>query len=245
MSLPPLALLVLPLAAPGDWLEALLPILFVLFWVVSQVMNVAKALRGQARREPPRGPAAPPMPRQAPPDAAREDLVRQIEAFRRGQAEAGRPVPRAPDAVPPLPRGPRPQGTRETTPPPARPRAASPIPQARPQSASRDSASGARQPNRPAPKARPTGLGAEAVLGGHAGEIARHVDGAFAHDLAHTPAGVRPGTEAGGAGPAPVAGGQGGAGSTAADLVAMIRDPSTLRRVILLREILDRPVDRW
>ena len=81
------------------------------------------------------------------------------------------------------------------------------------------------------------GLGGEAVLGGHAGEIARHVEGAFAHDLAHA--------EAAASEPAPVPTVQGAGGSTAADLVAMIRDPSTLRRVILLREILDRPVDRW
>ena len=248
MSLPTLALLTLPLAAPGDWLEALLPILFVLFWVVSQVMNVAKALRGPARQQPPREPVARPAPpRPAPADAARDDLTRQIEAFRRAQAEAARPGGRPPEAAPPLPRAPRPQEARGAAPPPARPRVTPPLPQPPRQPAAPGSSAGtlpqSRQSGRPgtAPKPRPTGLGADAVLGGHAGEIARHVEGAFAHDLAHDTAG----TDAGSAGQAPVPGTPGARGSTAADLAAMIRDPSTLRRVILLREILDRPVDRW
>jgi hypothetical protein len=34
-------------------------------------------------------------------------------------------------------------------------------------------------------------------------------------------------------------------GPPAAELVAALRDPATLRRMILLREILDRPVARW
>ena len=51
----------LPLVAAADWLEALLPILFVIFWIVSQVMNVAKSLRG------PRGPAQWPRCSAAPP----------------------------------------------------------------------------------------------------------------------------------------------------------------------------------
>jgi hypothetical protein len=31
----------------------------------------------------------------------------------------------------------------------------------------------------------------------------------------------------------------------AAELVEAFRDPTTIRRAILLREVLERPVDRW
>ena len=90
---PPCAL-VLPLGAAGDWLEALLPILFVLFWIVSQVINVVQRLRGagdQARQRQPGVPAervVRPAPARDMGNDARKDLERQIEAFRRGQAEA-------------------------------------------------------------------------------------------------------------------------------------------------------------
>jgi hypothetical protein len=33
--------------------------------------------------------------------------------------------------------------------------------------------------------------------------------------------------------------------TVAHELVAMFRDPKTIRQVILLREVLDRPIDRW
>ena len=33
--------------------------------------------------------------------------------------------------------------------------------------------------------------------------------------------------------------------TVAHELVAMFRDPKTIRQVVLLREVLDRPIDRW
>lgn len=33
--------------------------------------------------------------------------------------------------------------------------------------------------------------------------------------------------------------------ATAAELAAALRDPATLRRLVLVREVLERPVDRW
>jgi hypothetical protein len=33
--------------------------------------------------------------------------------------------------------------------------------------------------------------------------------------------------------------------TAAHELVAMFRNPATIRQVILLREVLDRPIDRW
>ena len=60
---------------------------------------------------------------------------------------------------------------------------------------------------------------------------------AFAHDLAH--AGIRPGSsDQSAVAPQTVP-------TVAHELVAMFRDPKTIRQVILLREVLDRPIDRW
>lgn len=235
--------MILPVGAAGDWLEALLPILFVLFWIVSQVINVVQRLRGagggDAARRGKGGvpgervvrPAAP--PRDAGADA-RKELERQIEAFRRGQAEAARTAGRqSPPGSP--------------TPAAARPAAPRPSAAAQPPAAKEP---GKKQvPARPRPTAQ-----SSPALGGHEGDIARHVEGAFAHDLSHARA-ARP------AAAAPVAGamvasaleanaGDSAAGaalprSTAAELVAMIRNPATVRQAIILAEVLGRPVDRW
>ncbi len=230
----------LPVAAAGDWLEALLPLLFFIFWIVSQVVNVVRRVRGGAN------PAQPPAPRPvvreirlpAPlkPEArdageARAELDRQIEAFRRAQQEAGSRVPPAKarrEAPRPAPRPPAPVGR-----------------------------SGAR-PGTPAssqaapPRSRP------GSLGGHADEIGRHVDDAFSHDLSHSPSGIQPSqqdrTATRGTGE-PLSRRTGAAETTAAasrpvttaaeELVAMLRNPATVRQVILLREVLDRPLERW
>lgn len=231
----PSCAVILPLGAIGDLLEALLPILFVLFWVVSQVINVVQRVRGagDAARRGKGGaggervvrPVAPPR------DAgteARQDLERQIEAFRRGQAEAAKPAGRAA----PVPAATGPAPPRPASAPPAR----AAKPPRREQAPSRP---------RPAPPPSP-------ALGGHDGDIARHVEGAFAHDLSHARA-ARPAAAVAGAMPVSVpeaAGGVPAAGpapprSTAAELVAMIRNPATVRQAILLGEVLGRPVDRW
>jgi hypothetical protein len=57
----PLATCVL-FAAGFDWLEALLPFLFVAFWIVSQVFAVFRRLQGGGRQQP-----QPPRPRFDPP----------------------------------------------------------------------------------------------------------------------------------------------------------------------------------
>lgn len=228
--------MILPLAAAGDWLEALLPILFVLFWIVSQVVNVVQRVRGAGGDAVRRGKGGAPVERvvrpAAPPDAgaeARQDLERQIEAFRRGQAEAGRAAGRGIPAAAPTPSSPR-------TPAPRPP--AAPQPAARKQAQSR-------------PRSAPPASG---PLASHDGDIARHVEGAFAHDLSHS----RPARPTGAAavpGSLASSAAESGAGlraanaaeplSTAAELVAMIRNPATVRQAILLGEVLGRPVDRW
>jgi len=204
----------LPLLAAGlDWLEGILPLLFLLFWIVSQVRAL---FRGA-------GPGKPPVPRPQRPalqppaiDGTREELARQIEEFVRRSSSARQPIrtpPRKRD------RGDRPGiagGPQRVADQPLVP-------------ASR------REPPRAVPAAgtAPPTLGS---LGGHGTDVARHVREAFAGELEHLPAGL---------GRADAAAPAGARRPLAADLVAALRDPATLRQIVLAREVLDRPVERW
>lgn len=86
------------LAAGLDWLEGLLPLLFVVIWIASQVLNL---FRGAKRQEgpPQRQPARPVRPAggQPRPDA---DLNREIEEFLRGKVGATEPQRQARDSAP-------------------------------------------------------------------------------------------------------------------------------------------------
>jgi len=177
MHLPDIA----PVVAAGiDWLEGLLPLLFVLFWIISQVVNVIRRVAGEGGRPQP-APVVPKRP-PAPADDAREALERQIDEFLR-QSRGGRD--REPAAKPAAPRP---------------------------------------QTHRPRPP-----------LGEAGDDIAEHVDGAFAHDLSHR---MSPSSPAGSGSVQP-------GNATAAELAAALRDPTTLRRLVLVREVLERPIDRW
>jgi len=74
-------------------------------------------------------------------------------------------------------------------------------------------------------------------------DVARHVQDAYAHELSHLQSGLDKATDepAKGVSSQPPPRG----GLAARDLVAAARDPATIRQAILLREILERPVDRW
>ena len=61
-------------------------------------------------------------------------------------------------------------------------------------------------------------------------DIARHVHDAFAHDLAHA---------------VPAARNESAPKPAATQLARMLRDPATIRQVIVLREVLERPTERW
>ncbi len=245
-AFPIVACMVLPLAA-NDWLEGLVPFLFFVIWIVSQVVGGVRRIGGGGKvagGDPnagrPVGPAPgqvrevrPPVVPVGEPDrrAAQDDLQRQIEAFRRGQAAGGIPDPprRTPSNPPALPKAPPRREPVAGKPAAARGQEGgvrrSPAP-----TANRSAAAPARQGTPPANNPPP-------ILGGHGGEIGRHVDGAFAHDLAH--AGIRPGSsDQSAVAPQTVP-------TVAHELVAMFRDPKTIRQVILLREVLDRPIDRW
>jgi len=64
-------------------------------------------------------------------------------------------------------------------------------------------------------------------------DVSKHVTEAFATDLKHRIAPVDAPLQ-----PPVVA-------DRAVDLVSMLREPATLRTLVVLREVLDRPVDRW
>ena len=225
-------------------LEGLLPFLFVVFWIVSQVFAAIKRA-GQGAAPPPgrprpvAGPARPPQNA----DEARREMARQIEDFLRQASGQERPFGRPPQ--PPA----RPQQPRQPTALPAgRPSAG----QARPQ---RSAPPAQRKPvgKTPAvPTQRPaTGtaklepqVGAAPITtlkpslaerdagGGERETVERHVREAFSRDLPHLAADAADT-------PRPAV-------ATAAEsLVKKLRDPATIRDLVILREVLDRPVDRW
>jgi hypothetical protein len=202
-----------PLLAAGfDWLEAVLPLLFVVFWVISQLVNLVRRVAGDAGR-PRVGPVAPPRPE--PPNDPRVDLERQIAEFLR-QSRA----PREPAAAP------RRQEKRPATPRPAR------VPAAPAATTSRV------PPPLPGPAPRLSDRQLQ-PLGDAGDDVAEHVDGAFAHDLGHRVSPLASGDAATGGAPSAKR------DTAPADLAAALRDPATLRRLIVMREVLERPVDRW
>jgi hypothetical protein len=234
MQTPEVAMPPVLLAAGLDWLEGLLPVLFVLFWLVSQVWAVFRRVAGPPQQ--PAGPPAPRLPRPPRPlgddvaapggqgDAlARETLERQIEAFLR---ETTARLPRPPDDV-----GER--GERRTRPKP------------------RQTTTGARGP-RPAERVPSVATGTapatrtttandaagdlrqrHVVTTAGGSDVSKHVTEAFATDLKHRIAPVDAPLQ-----PPVVA-------DRAVDLVSMLREPATLRTLVVLREVLDRPVERW
>jgi hypothetical protein len=237
------------LAAGLDWLEGLLPVLFVIIWIVSQVWAVFRRAAGPQAPQGPRGGGPqggplvrPPRPRGAgePPPAQRPDargrteLERQIEAFLRES------------------RGGQPPAPAEVAGPGERRPATAPAPGTRP---ARQAGGGQRRGTTTAGNAvRPAAAGGEAGAAGatdragaprqreaatttFGGDIARHVDAAFASDLKHriAPATVPPAMPAA----TPALDEQQGA------IVDLLRDPESLRRLVIIREVLDRPVERW
>lgn len=219
-------------AAAIDWLESLLPVLFVGFWILSQVFAIFRRVAGGGEAAKGNGGARPQPP--AAPEAGPElrgELQKQIEEFLR-QSTGERPVQPKPQPRPiaqPKPAAPRPVVAKAVTPPAV---------------SSRETA----------PRA-----GVERNVGSFAAgktDVSRHVQDAFAHDLKHDRPGIGLANAPLRAGRSPLAGQPAAAPaapkrtvklpvSTAAELLEALRNPATIRQTILLREVLERPVDRW
>ena len=162
-------------------------------------------------------------PPAGPIEDARTELERQIAEFLReaqGQVQPQRPVPGGRTAV-------SEEQRRRTA---ARER--QPVGTAKPKP----------------PPAAPSPPRAVGELAARPTDVARHVEDAFAHDLGHLHSGLES-TEKRDAPPASAPRGherrETPPGNAAYELVRTIRDPITIRQAVLLREILERPVDRW
>jgi hypothetical protein len=162
-------------AAGLDWLEGLLPFLFVLFWIVSQVVNVVRNVAGRGQPRPQPGPPVrPPRPDRERVEEVRADLERQIEEFITQKAERrGGPAP-GPVRIPPRPQPER--ATAETL-RIEKPRTGKTAPAASPARGVPVESVGRNTGKKSPP---PSQLGS---LGSHGGDIARHVRDAFADDL--------------------------------------------------------------
>ena len=102
-------------AAGLDWLEGLLPVLFVLIWIVSQVMNLFRGVAKNPGNPPAAPPRQPPRPKPAAGPADDEPrFEREIEEFLRRSLERPTAPPRPPKAV-------KPPRLRQPAPPPRRP----------------------------------------------------------------------------------------------------------------------------
>ena len=232
-------------AAGFDWLEALLPFLFVAFWIVSQVFAVFRRLQGGGRQQQP-----PPLPRfdpardrPRPPQPAAEDaadprsvLEKQIAEFLREATGEKQPQPtinqptmkKSEPGAATRPQPPRPERRADADRrAPQAPRAAAPV---------------RREPKKNAvareDSARITETSSQQPQP-QSESVARHVQDAFSRELTHLRGTItQDEPQAGGAS-------RTSALTPAEELMHLLRNPVTVRQVILLREILDRPVDRW
>lgn len=209
---------VAPLLAAGiDWLEGLLPLLFVVFWLVSQVVNLVRRVAGDGGRpqgRPQGRPVVPPRPPAPgePPEDIRTALEREIEEFLRQSGQRPR----------------QPEPASRTLERPVKPKKA-------PRQAPRPAGRMPPVPAAPSPTVASRHL---KPLGDAGDDVEEHVRDAFAHDLGHrgsTLSPARAAAEVGG--PRTV--------QPTVDLAAALRDPGSLRQLVIVREILDRPLARW
>ena len=195
-----------PLMAAGlDWLEAVLPAVFVIIWIVSQIAGVLGKFRqkGKPPPQPQVQPARPVAaggrrvaPRPQPPrpagvglDAQLREQIEQFLKERPPESIELEQVTRSPLPVPPEPR---------------------PKPKQRP-------------PQPPRPAVRPREVRTSSLV-----------------EMPHLTSSLQP-QAAEAASPLPSAASVAVAGTIA----GLLADPRSLRQAIVLREVLDRPVERW
>ncbi len=195
-----------PLLANGlDWLEALLPVLFVLFWILSQLVAVVKKVVNAGERpQQPQQPPPPPVRRPRPvavDRGERGDLQDEIREFLRREV---------PDRRPAMPR-------------PVMPRP-SPQPATAPQFVER---------SKEMPEPMPSRVSGES--------IAERVKQDFAKELEHLSTPLTADRVLA----SPQSGAAAVTRAASNEIVRSLRSPATLRELVVIHEILDRPVDRW
>lgn len=204
-------------AAGLDWLEGLLPVVFVLIWIVSQVMNLFRNAAGKPDERAAGRPVKPPRPAPRPAvDPQGGDVDQEIREFL-ARSLRGDPTPQPT----------RPAPARRPKPPAVAP----PVKSAE-RAAPARLPTGSR-PQRPAQVAASDRGSRRVGRAGYGDDVAEHVAAAFAHDLVHESPSTL-GVEASAAGPQVVD-----------ELIAAMRSPTELRKLIMLREVLDRPTHRW
>ena len=237
-------------AAGFDWLEAVLPFLFVAFWILSQVFAVFRRLQGGGQK-PPALPRFDPardrqrLPRPPADDVAvpRTDLEKQIAEFLReatGEQQRQPTIKKAP---------PQPAKKPQPTRPVQRTNAERRVSQESRSEESRSQESRSQGPRDVAPPRREREPKQPAVVAGKTAAItpegqetnvsvSRHVQDAFARELTHLQGTIKHDE-------AKTSDVVSTAATQAEELRHLLRSPATIRQVIVLREVLDRPVDRW
>ena len=228
-------------AAGFDWLEALLPFLFVAFWIVSQVFAVFRRLQGGGRQQPPPRPRFDPVrDRPRPPQPAGKDaadqrsvLEKQIAEFLReatGEKKSQPTMQKSEPGAATRPQPPRPERRADADRrAPQTPRAAAPVRREREPKKNAVTRESAARITETAPQQPQS----------QSESVARHVQDAFSRELTHLRGAITQDEPQAGAAP------RTSAPTQAEELMHLLRNPVTVRQVILLREILDRPVDRW
>jgi hypothetical protein len=208
---PEMQLMTPMLGAGLDWLEAVLPLIFVFIWIVSQVaavfrkLNEKKPVRLPPRPEvrPPEAPKGaavepirrPPQPAAAPQGGLEADLRQQIEAFLKE---------RSPEIIP-----------IEPARAPAVPVASTPR----------------KKPAKPRPPKQPAMVAVSRREG---------MSGLTGTDMPHLTSSLLRTARDEEPVPPPAA-----SVAVAGTIAALLADPRSLRQAIVLREVLDRPVERW
>ena len=224
----PLATCVL-FAAGFDWLEALLPFLFVAFWIVSQVFAVFRRLQGGGRQQPPPPRFDPVRDRPRPPQPAGEDAADQRSVLEKQIAEFLREATGEKKPQPTINQPTMQKSEPGTATRPQPPRAAAPVRREREPKKNAVTRESAARITETAPQQPQS----------QSESVARHVQDAFSRELTHLRGAITQDEPQAGAAP------RTSAPTQAEELMHLLRNPVTVRQVILLREILDRPVDRW
>ncbi len=207
-------MLLMPLFAAGlDWLEALLPVVFILIWIISQITKIVRKQSGEQpaaqppRPKPPRprpavkpadkpaeaGARVAPPPRKAEPAGAGLDaeLRRQIEQFLKGRPTEPIQVDRA--GPPPMPPKPRPASKPQR-----------------------------RQP-KPSPPPQRADVGKTPIA--EMPHLSSSLRPEASEELTTRPAAASI--------------------AVAGTIAGLLADPRSIRQAIVLKEVLDRPVERW